>query len=63
MVVVAVQVALALAAVAILSVFRRQGPEGRYAKHLELLAAACGLSGREAVALEEDVAMAVGLLE
>ena len=55
--------AYTIAAVAILSVFRRQGPEGRYAKHLELLTAACGLSGRQAVKMEEDVAMVVGLLE
>jgi hypothetical protein len=55
--------ACVIAAVAILSVFRRIGPEGRYAKHLELLAAACCVSGREAVELEEDVAMAVRLLE
>jgi hypothetical protein len=52
-----------IASVAILSAFKRQGPEGGYAKYLELLTAACGLSGRQAVELEEEVEMAVGMLE
>jgi hypothetical protein len=55
--------AYVIAAIAILSVSRRQGPEGKYAEHLELLTAACCVSGRQAVQLEEDVAMAVELLE
>ena len=48
-----------IAAVAILSVLRRNGPEARYAQNLELLATACDLSGRQARELEQYVAMAV----
>ena len=55
--------ACVIAAVAILSVFRRQGPERRFTRNLELLANACNLSGRQALKMDECVAMVMRELE
>lgn len=52
-----------IAAVAMLSAFKRQGPEAFYAHQLERLARACELRGRKVVELEEDVKMAVRVIE
>lgn len=51
-----------VAAIAMLSVFKRQEPEATYATHLKAISAACGLSGRHEVALEQNVNMAVAVL-
>tara|TARA_B110000902_G_scaffold252220_1_gene313417 strand:- start:810 stop:1685 length:876 start_codon:yes stop_codon:yes gene_type:complete len=51
-----------VAAIAMLSVFKRQEPEATYSTHLKAISAACGLSGRHEVALEQSVNMAVVML-